>query len=77
MVGGAEAGIINPEFYSSLVTMHGTFMISFAIMPLLVGTFGNFLIPLKIGAPDVAFPRSCRWSQALGSIWVLPGAYHK
>src|ERR1043166_1958692 len=48
---------IPPEFYTSLVTMHGTFMVFFAIMPLLVGVFGNYLIPLKIGAHDMAFPR--------------------
>jgi len=53
----APGGILLPEFYISLVTMHGTFMVFFAIMPLLVGVFGNFLIPLKIGAPDMAFPR--------------------
>jgi cytochrome c oxidase subunit I len=53
----APGGIILPEFYNSLVTMHGTFMIFFAIMPLLVGTFGNLLIPLQIGAPDMAFPK--------------------
>ena len=53
----APGGILLPEFYNSLVTMHGTIMVFFAIMPLLVGVFGNFLIPLKIGAPDMAFPR--------------------
>lgn len=53
----APGGILLPEFYNSLVTMHGTFMVFFAIMPLLVGVFANFLIPLKIGAPDMAFPR--------------------
>jgi cytochrome c oxidase subunit I len=53
----APGGIILPEFYNSLVTMHGTFMIFFAIMPLLVGVFGNLLIPLQIGAPDMAFPK--------------------
>jgi cytochrome c oxidase subunit I len=55
--GMAANGVLLPEFYSSLVTMHGTFMVFFAIMPLLVGVFGNYLIPLKIGAPDMAFPR--------------------
>ena len=53
----ASNRVILPEFYTSLVTMHGTFMVFFAIMPLLVGVFGNYLIPLKIGAHDMAFPR--------------------
>jgi len=53
----APGGVILPEYYIQLVTMHGTFMVFFAIMPLLVGVFANFLIPLKIGTHDMAFPR--------------------
>jgi len=50
-------GVISPEFYTMLFTMHGTIMIFFVIIPLLTGAFGNFLIPLMIGAPDMAFPK--------------------
>jgi heme/copper-type cytochrome/quinol oxidase subunit 1 len=53
----APGGIMLPEFYNSAVTMHGTIMIFFAVMPLLVGVYANYLIPLQIGAPDMAFPR--------------------
>ncbi|MFQ5888833.1 MAG: cbb3-type cytochrome c oxidase subunit I [Gemmatimonadota bacterium] len=53
----ANQGFVLPEFYNSLVTMHGTIMVFFAIMPLLVGVFANYLIPLQIGARDMAFPR--------------------
>jgi cytochrome c oxidase subunit I len=52
-----SGGVILPEYYVQLVSMHGTFMVFFAIMPLLVGVYANFLIPLKIGAHDMAFPR--------------------
>jgi cytochrome c oxidase subunit 1 len=53
----ATDGVLLPEYYIQLVTMHGTFMVFFAIMPLLVGVYANFLIPLKIGTHDMAFPR--------------------
>lgn len=49
-------GQISPEFYTMLFTMHATVMIFLVIIPVLAGAFGNFLIPLMIGADDMAFP---------------------
>ena len=48
--------VMKPEFYISLVTMHGTIMVFFLFTAVLTGGFGNFLIPLQIGARDMAFP---------------------
>jgi cytochrome c oxidase subunit 1 len=49
-----EGGKLNPEFYLALVTMHGTIMVFFVLTAGLSGTFANFLIPLQIGARDMA-----------------------
>ncbi len=51
-----QGGQISPEFYTMLFTMHATVMIFLVIIPVLAGAFGNFLIPLMIGADDMAFP---------------------
>lgn len=52
----AYGGQIAPETYTMLVTMHASVMIFLVIIPVLAGAFGNFLIPLQIGADDMAFP---------------------
>jgi len=68
---GMPGGVMLPEFYNSLFTMHATIMIFFAIMPLLIGAFGNYVVPLQIGARDMAFPRL-----NMMSFWTaVPGAF--
>src|SRR5580765_3986540 len=48
----APMGIMLPEFYNQLGAMHGTIMVFLGVVPLAVGGFGNFVMPLQIGAPD-------------------------
>ncbi len=66
----AELNVLSPELYNQLFTMHGTTMIFLVVMPLSAAFF-NLLIPLQIGARDVAFPRLnafSLWVFVLGSI---------
>ena len=49
--------IVDAHAYNVLFTFHGSVMVFFFIVPGLAASFGNFLIPLMIGAPDVAFPK--------------------
>jgi heme/copper-type cytochrome/quinol oxidase subunit 2 len=53
----APSGYMLPEFYNQLVAMHGTVMIFLAVVPLLAGAYGNYIVPLQIGAREMAFPR--------------------
>ena len=52
----APGGVLLPDFYNQLGAMHGTIMVFLGVVPLAVGSFGNYLVPLQIGAPDMAFP---------------------
>jgi cytochrome c oxidase subunit 1 len=83
LIGGIEAAVIraqlagpnkhlvSAEFYNQLFTMHGTTMIFLAVMPLSAAFF-NYLIPLQIGARDVAFPRLNAFSYW---VWILGGLF--
>jgi cytochrome c oxidase subunit 1 len=53
----AAGGVITPEFYLQLMTMHGTIMVFFVLTTAPFAGFGNFVLPLQIGAEDMAFPR--------------------
>ncbi len=49
-------GVLKPEMFNAMTSMHGLVMIFFVVIPILVGAFGNFLIPLHVGTYDMAFP---------------------
>src|SRR5215212_2148477 len=69
---GPNMNVVSAEMYNQLFTMHGTTMIFLAVMPL-SAVFFNFLIPLQIGARDVAFPRLnafSYWVYLLGGIFI-------
>ncbi len=66
-----ENGILLPEVYNSLGAMHGTIMIFLGVVPLAVGAFGNYFVPLQIGTIDMAFPKlnmTSYWSYFVGGV---------
>ena len=72
---------LSPDMYNSFGAMHGTIMIFLGVVPVVVGAFGNYLVPLQIGACDMAFPKlnmASYWSYLIGGVvmllgFVLPG----
>ena len=53
----AAGGAISPDLYNSFGAMHGTIMVFLGVVPLAFAAFGNYVVPLMIGAPDMTFPR--------------------
>lgn len=63
------ARLIDPELFNQMTTLHGLIMVFGVVMPAMTG-LANWLIPLMIGAPDMALPRLNNWS-----FWILPFAF--
>lgn len=61
--------IVEPEFFNQMTTMHGLVMVFGAVMPAFVG-LANWMLPMMVGAPDMALPRMNNWS-----FWILPFAF--
>jgi len=76
--GGAPNGVMSPEFYLSLVTMHGTIMVFFVLTTAPQGGFGNYFLPIQIGAEDMAFPvlnMLSFWVTLIGFIVILSAIF--
>ncbi|HYE15645.1 MAG TPA: cbb3-type cytochrome c oxidase subunit I [Pyrinomonadaceae bacterium] len=75
---GAPNGVMTPEFYLSLVTMHGTIMVFFVLTTAPQGGFGNYFLPIQIGADDMAFPvlnMLSFWTTLVGLIVIVAAIF--
>ncbi len=61
--------LVEPNFFNQMTTVHGLIMVFGAVMPAFTG-LANWMVPLMIGAPDMALPRMNNWS-----FWILPFAF--
>jgi len=67
-------GVLTPDGYNSFGAMHGTIMVFLGIVPTAFAAFGNYVVPLQIGAPDMTFPRlnmASYWSFFVGGVLML------
>ncbi|MDX1950968.1 MAG: cbb3-type cytochrome c oxidase subunit I [Verrucomicrobiota bacterium] len=72
--GMASGGVMSGDLYNAFGAMHGTIMVFLAIVPLAFAAFGNYVVPLQIGAPDMCFPRinmASYWVFFLGGVIML------
>jgi len=67
---GAPGNVMTPEYYLSLMTMHGTIMVFFVLTTAPFAGFGNYFLPIQVGAADMAFPR-----MNMMSFWVTFAAF--
>jgi cytochrome c oxidase subunit 1/cytochrome c oxidase subunit I+III len=75
---GPDRSVVSPETFSQLMTMHGVTMFFLFVIPMSIGAFGNYLLPLMIGARDMAFPRMnavSYWIYLAAGLFIYVGVF--